>query len=93
MSRDFELGRVDLYRANLFIFSTLVKVFIILLTVIGALLLLVDHRLRKLIITDKYTWLLLYLIIADVRDALVGVGLILNENGNYNFDKGLSVWV
>ena len=27
--------------------------------------------------------------VADVRDALVGVGLILNENGNFSFDKGL----
>ena len=26
--------------------------------------------------------------VVDVRDALVGVGLILNENGNFSFDKG-----
>jgi len=31
----------------------------------------------------------LQLYVVDVRDALVGVGLILNENGNFSFDKGL----
>jgi len=31
---------------------------------------------------------LLLLSVADVRDALVGVGLILKENGNFSFDKG-----
>jgi len=34
-------------------------------------------------------WLqLLFFNVVDVRDALVGVGLILNENGNFIFDKG-----
>jgi len=40
-----------------------------------------------LICSDGCCWLQLYVV--DVRDALVGVGLILNENGNFSFDKGL----
>jgi len=33
----------------------------------------------------------LAIVVVDVRDALVGVGLILNDGGNFSFDKGLSV--
>ena len=29
--------------------------------------------------------------VVDARDALVGVGLILSENGNFCFDKGMSI--
>ena len=32
------------------------------------------------------------LFVVDVRDALVGVGLILNENDNFCFDRGLLRW-
>ena len=36
-----------------------------------------------------YRLQLLFEHVVDVRDALVGVGLILKENGNFSFDKGL----
>lgn len=32
---------------------------------------------------------MLCLLVVDARDALVGVGLILHENGNFCFDKGM----
>lgn len=31
------------------------------------------------------------LLVVDVRDALVGVGLILNDNENFTVDKGSSL--